>query len=93
MTAGFVMAMVVAATYSKGSWLVFVLGILLFLVLLPRKAKFASTYFILWSLLPVLMLSSRFAQALRFAEDRPTAWLWLLPGIAIAIAGEFIWSW
>lgn len=93
MTAGFVMAMVVAATYSKGSWLVFVLGILLFLVLLPRKAKFASTYFILWSLLPVLMLSSRFTQALRIAEDRPTAWLWLLPGIAIAIAGEFIWSW
>lgn len=87
----FILMLVALAAASKGAWLIFMVGALLFFIIMPGEYRIKSIYNLLAALLITLAISTRYIPAIS-QEQSGSNMLLVLMGILLVMCAQGLWE-
>jgi len=90
-TASFLMILVILATFSKGSWLVILLAMILLFIGMPGKFRIRTVYIFAVSGAAALLTAIKFLPAIT-GNNAANALPYLFIGLFIVAVGELLWD-
>jgi len=88
-TAAFIMILVILCTLSKGAWLIFAIGFILLLAVMPRFNKISS----LWALMVAVAAAvATYTQFYPAIVGKQGALIYLIIGVLVVAVGMLVWE-